>query len=163
MKPEDHLAGDKPTCPVQAVSSSEQPEIAWSLDGSEYAYQEMGEALDALDNNGKLKVGAVIHFGEVYRYDPAKWCDADDVIEMLSDRAYEQGHEWAEDYPTPPKEAIAELDAFLSAWIRKHCKPNFYGIKNDKEYIVTELDVADYSNEESAQEATVESPSATAK
>lgn len=155
-----HLAGDAngPTNQAQGVSSSEQPQLVWSLDGQNYAYSELCEALDMLEANGDLGVGAVLHVGEVKRYDPTKWCDADDVIEMLGDRAYEQGHEFAEDYPTPTKEAVAELDALLSAWINKHCTPDFYGIKNAKEYVVTEADVADYSNEGNAQVAAIDSP-----
>jgi hypothetical protein len=144
-----HLAGDEPEPTNQAPSASASERLAWSIDAENFLYDCKEEAIEACDHSDTLTVGRAIDFGEVITFDPAKWCDSGDVIDVLIDRAGDAGGEWAEDYPDVSKEACAELDAFLSTWLRKYCTPHFYGIKKAKEYLITQEDIDAYRSPES--------------
>lgn len=119
-------------------------EIAWSTNQEDFNHQSLGEALESLDNDGDLTEGRIIWFGECVRPDPTKYICAADILETIGNAAYDDGGEHAEDYPTVSNQAEAKLDAFLSAWLTKHCQPNFWMVENVKEYIVTAADVAEY-------------------
>lgn len=112
-------------------------EECWSLDGEDYRYDTLGELLDC----NELSAGDVVHVGERAPHDPADWVDAEDVIENLACRGSDVGGEWADNYPEVSKEAKAALQTLLETWAREHAQPNFYGIRNAREYVITAEDV----------------------
>ena len=119
----------------------------WARDEEHFSYGSLGELLDCNDD---LQVGDTVYTGNGITPNPAEWVDADDVIEQLACRAYDEGGEFAEDYPEVSKEAKAELHELLAAWARKHCTPTFYLIKNVREYEITAEDLAPYATPVSA-------------
>lgn len=112
----------------------------WSRDEENFSYGSLQELLGTHDD---IEAGDTVYHGEGIAHDPAEWVGADDVTEQLSCRAYDACGEFAEDYPEVSREAKAELDELLAAWVRKHCTPTFYAIKNVREYEVTAEDIAE--------------------
>lgn len=111
----------------------------WSADNETFNYTELG---DLLDSNDELEPGRIVYVGDA---EPAKithLCDSDDVLNTIADRAYDVAGEYAEDCADVSAEAKAELDAFLSSWIERHCNLNFWRVRNVKEYMLTEGDFA---------------------
>jgi hypothetical protein len=97
---------------------------------------------DVIESHG-AEVGDVIYFGEVDDIDPSEYADADDVIDRMSDRSYDDMSEFANGYPEVSPEAKAELQEALNKWAREHCQPTFYRIINIQEYTVTASDIED--------------------
>ena len=119
---------------------SERKEEAWSRDNEEFRYDSLG---DLLDNFGdELSVGDVVYVGDAHRPEADDLISADDVIETISTRGYDFGGEHADGFPEVDKDAEAELDALLHAWVEKHCLPaNFYQVTNVREYVLTAEDL----------------------
>ncbi|WP_250501938.1 hypothetical protein [Caballeronia sp. AZ7_KS35] len=111
---------------------------AWSRNGEDYTCDDLHELIDLEDD---LEAGDVVFVGEVKAIEMKHLCDADDVIEMMGERAYDEAGEWADNYPDVTPEAKAELDALLLAWMEKHAKPSFYTVVNAHEYTVTAEDL----------------------
>lgn len=126
---------------------STEREIVWSVDQETFNWDSLGEALDLLDGMDELAVGRIVWFGEAERPNPVQYFDADDLIEAVGNRGYDDGCEWAEAYPKVSDEARAELDQFLSAWLTKYCQPTFWRVRNVKEYTITEADIAEWRGE----------------
>lgn len=133
--------------------SVEAAETVWSLNGEDFIYDELDDALDALYNLDELAVGRVIEYGTAERPN-RDWVTADDVIEQIGERAYDECGEWAEDFPSVSNEARAELSAFLSAWQATHCTATFWTVRNAKKYAVTAEDITDYYAERPAPAST---------
>ncbi|AFI66762.1 gp45 [Burkholderia pseudomallei 1026b] len=89
----------------------------------------------------ELAVGDVVFYGDVEPIPIVRLCDANDVIDMIGDRAYDEVGEAADGYPDIAPEAKAELETLLSGWIEKHAKPTFYSVVNVSEYVITAADV----------------------
>lgn len=73
------------------------------------------------------------------------------ILDYMSDNAYEECGEWGEDWPKVTKEAELELDAMVKAavdsWADKHdCQPTFY--KAVDTYVVSTHPVAINDTEE---------------
>lgn len=122
-----------------SVTDQSSKDEVWSRDDEFYAYQTLGDLLDSHDD---LNVGDQVYVGEREDADPASFYDADDLIEHLGDRAYDNHGEAAEGWPDVPKEAKAEFDAFLAEWIAKWCPTNFYRVLNTRSYTITAEDIA---------------------
>lgn len=120
----------------------------WSRDEENFSYANLGELLDSHDD---LEIGDTVYVGRGETPDPGEWVSADDVIEQLACRAYDECREYAEDYPDVSKEAKAELDGLLAAWAHKHCAPSFYKIKSVREYQVTAEDLGIEATPDSAE------------
>jgi RNA-splicing ligase RtcB len=117
---------------------NEQRAECWSVDGSDFSYTSLG---DLLDGNDDIEVGQVVHVGDPVHPDATEFVDAGDVIDLIATRAYDIGHEHADDFPDVTDEARAELDALLQGWITKHCKVTFYEVENAREYVITAEDL----------------------
>ncbi|KVZ22363.1 hypothetical protein WL14_21010 [Burkholderia cepacia] len=114
--------------------------IAWSKDNEFFTCDALDELLDMHDD---LTIGDVVHFGEVSPPKQRHLCDADDVLDMMADRAYEQCGEVADGYPydSVNDEGKAALNELLTEWIEKHAKPTFYSVINVREHVITEADM----------------------
>ncbi|OMW26137.1 hypothetical protein [Burkholderia pseudomallei] len=110
----------------------------WSKDNEFFSCDALDELLDMHD---ELAVGDVVFYGDVEPIPIVHLCDANDVIDMISDRAYDEVGEAADGYPDIAPEAKAELEMLLSGWIEKHAKPTFYSVVNVSEYVITAADV----------------------
>lgn len=112
----------------------------WSADEENFRYDSLAELLD---NHENLLAGNTVYVGEAHVPAYKQFCDADDVIQMMGERAYDIAGEYAEDFPDVTEEATAELNALLLAWMETHCPVNFWTVKNVKPYVITEADVAE--------------------
>lgn len=61
--------------------------------------------------------------------------DADDIIETMSSRAYDEAGECAEEYPDVTNEARVELQGLLRGWCEKYARPNFWVADGEPEHI----------------------------
>ncbi|MBA4707550.1 hypothetical protein [Aquitalea aquatica] len=120
------------------MSKQSDVQLAWSENGEDFT----SESLCELIENGELQPGQTIYVGEV-KYHSTDWIGADDVIDMIADRGYDEGGEYAECFPDVSEEAQAELEAFLAAWQAKHCAPSFFQVINVKEHVITEEEYAE--------------------
>ncbi|HDV6327491.1 TPA: hypothetical protein RJR39_003584 [Burkholderia cenocepacia] len=118
--------------------TSSKVRIVWSRNNEDFTCDELDELLDMRDD---LSVGDLVFVGEVAPVQSKRLCDADDVIDMIGERAYDEVGEYADGYPDVTPEARAELDALLAGWIEKHAKPTFYSVINVREHIITAEDV----------------------
>ena len=128
--------------PVGMAEPESEPVIVWSRDGERFDEDGLQELIASHD----LQVGDVVSRGEKIAHDPTEWVHsmdiANDILERLSERSYDECGEFAEDYPNKPSnEALDELDAFLDAWLPKHFQPSFWGVVNMADYTITQADV----------------------
>lgn len=61
--------------------------------------------------------------------------DADEIVERISEQAYDVASEAAEEFPQLSDEAKAELDELLEGWAKKHLDVNFWVQEGDAEKI----------------------------
>jgi hypothetical protein len=114
----------------------------WSLNGEDN-WQDIELSEFFSNHEGDIEVGQKIYVGEAEYPKPHQLFDTDDIVDLISERAYEIGGEFAEDFPDVKKEAIDELHEFLEKWIEKHCEINFYKVKNVREYVLTQDDLSE--------------------
>lgn len=98
-------------------------------------------SLEEVIKNDNLKAEDTVWTGIAQDFDTSSLIDASDIIDMLSERAYDNLGECAEDFPNVSKEAIKELNDFLKDWIRKHDSTPYYIVKNVEEIILTQEDI----------------------
>lgn len=123
---------------TQAGARLAEARIVWSRNGEDFINdaETLDELIDYIGGPEDFKPGQIVYFGEVKEHD-TDWIDAGDVIDRISDVAYDTAGEFAEDFPSVSAEARAELDAFLKAWQAKHCKADFYRVINVREHVIT--------------------------
>lgn len=120
----------------------------YSRNGEEFNHTELSDLLEEMAGDGDLNEGAEYWEAEARHMEAADFFDAETVIENAAERAYEEGGDYAEDFGDVSKEAVAELDALLTAWANKHCSVNFYTVHAPKKMAVTAEQAAEYSESE---------------
>lgn len=97
---------------------------------------------DLLNDHPELKAGAVVWKAEAKRPEVSTLVDADDILELLDERAYEIGGEWSEDWSADVASLHREsLQAALEKWCQELPEINFYLVGKSVEYIITEQDL----------------------
>lgn len=119
-------------------NSTADVRITWSKDSEFFTCDGLDELLDMHDD---LSVGDVVFYGDAAPIPTKHLCDANDVIDMIGDRAYDEVGEAADGYPDISPEAKVELEALIAGWIEKHAKPTFYSVINVREYTITAADM----------------------
>lgn len=122
------------TTPASAAAAVEE---CWSVDEEDYNATSLAELLE---NHGHLAPGMTVWKGAPDRPSNSSLCDANDVIDMMADRAHDIAGEYADDYPRVNHEARVALDLLLSDWIDKHAPPGFYTVTDIKPYVLTPTD-----------------------
>lgn len=110
----------------------------WSANNEDFIYDNLQELLECEDG---VVAGSLVSVGNKEDACVNTLVDADDIIEMLGERAWDNFGEAAEDFPDVSTEAKAELNMLLQQWIDKHCRASFYWIRNVRDYVVTEEDI----------------------
>jgi hypothetical protein len=87
-----------------------------------------------------LTVGSVVYVGEKRLLTTNQFVDANDVIEMMGERASEFVED-SDDYPDVSDEEREELETLLHNWIMKHCPPRIWMPENVREYTLTADDL----------------------
>lgn len=112
-------------------------QYAYSRNEEYFGYDNLYDLL----SDEELAPGNTVYRGIVMPIDIKNLIDADDVIETIGERAWDQAGEVAEDYPDVSADARNELNCLLQGWIKKHCMPTFYTVQNAEQYEITEEDV----------------------
>jgi hypothetical protein len=125
------------------VSRKAGMEKCYSTDQEEFIYSELADAIerawDSLDHETPVEsIGAIVtvYEGDSHPYNPLGWLP--DMVEYMGERAYDDGGEFASDWPPASKEQSAELQAdverVVTAWLEKHSmQPMFWSVINVKE------------------------------
>lgn len=112
----------------------------WSLNREDWE-----EDLENIFNDNELKVGDIIFEGVSKRTNAISLVNHTDILDMLDERAYDEGGEYAENWINPSKEDCKDLDAFLHQWYQKTFGTSKYYVVSDiKEYVITQEDIDDY-------------------
>lgn len=99
---------------------------------------------DLLNDNPELKAGDVVWKAEAKRPEVSTLVDADDILELLTERAYDIGDEWSEDWSTEVECGHREsLQAALEKWCQELPEINFYLVGKSVEYVITEQDLGE--------------------
>lgn len=133
-------------------------EMAYGTNEQEFGYSEISEALEYLWDGDLEATQFTVYAGEVRRR-KASYYAPSDVTDSLSENAYEEGGEFAMDWPGKTKEMSQELQAAIEKaideWADKHnCHPNFYMVENVKERhfkTVKESEYFDFDNFEEVE------------
>jgi hypothetical protein len=91
---------------------------SYSLNGDDFQEGCASEALQALDDDGRLTLGTEYRLGVSDKPDPADFFDVDHLIEQMQERAYDVGGEFAEDYLADlTEEQVKNLRQVVNAWL----------------------------------------------
>ena len=101
-------------------------ELCYSINEEDFSLTSVGDALDALDDEGRLKVGDIYYEADCRRMVAGDVFSVEQVLEYMGERLYEEVGEIADDYPAAVPEAKAELKAFLTSWVEKYADPSKY-------------------------------------
>ncbi|PRP68469.1 hypothetical protein BUE93_22230, partial [Chromobacterium amazonense] len=110
-----------------------QPRQAWSANDEDFTAESLQ---DLIDQDDDIQPGQTVYVGDVQEHG-TNWIDADDVIEMIGDRWYDAGGEYADGGPDVSDEAKAELATFLARWQAEHCVADFFQVVNVRQYTIT--------------------------
>lgn len=88
-----------------------------------------------------LKVGDVITRGTQRAPTAFDLIDADNIIDGMTDRAWDFCGEAADLGVNVSDEGKAELQTLLQAWFDKHVTASFYQVTNQEQYTITQEDV----------------------
>jgi hypothetical protein len=116
--------------------------IVWSPNDEDYNCESLGEVLDYLGGDEVVQPGRTVYFGEAVEGTYSR-VTAADILDMIGDRAYDEGGEHAEDFPNVSDEAKAELELFLIQWQTKHCTPTWWTVPKTEQYVITAEDLAE--------------------
>ena len=120
---------------------------AYSTNDEEYNFCEAGDALDALDSEGRLVEGAIYYEVDTERVNLAEFMKADHILERAEELLYDEIGEAAEDAFLVRDEATDELNALLKAWVAKQLAGTnvWRCVGKSRELRVTAEDVAEHA------------------
>lgn len=117
---------------------TDKTDECWSRDNEWFGCTSLGELID---ENDDLEVGQTVFVADSEPADTSSLIDAEDVIEMLRARAYDNYGESAEDWPDVSPEQKKELDDMLKGWIENSAPARFWRVTNAREYVLTAEDL----------------------
>lgn len=113
---------------------------AWSTNNKDFNYSSLEDLIDS--NSGELAVGQTIYVGDGRKPKLSEFCDADNVIELMQNRGFDIGDEYADSFMDDVSvEAKQELNDLLKSWMEKHVTINFYTVHDVREYVLSEEDL----------------------
>lgn len=118
----------------------------YSLNGDDFQEGCASEALQQLDDDGCLILGAEYRLGVSRKPDPADFFDVENLVEQMQERAYDVGGEFAEDYLSDlTEEQVHDLDRVVKAWLSS-VKPSvsFFNVKEIQTFKVTQEDIDEF-------------------
>jgi hypothetical protein len=69
---------------------------AWSTNNEDFNYNSLDDLVN--NNSGELEVGQTVYVGEGRKPKLSEFCDADDVFELMQNRGYDIGGEYADSF-----------------------------------------------------------------
>ncbi len=119
----------------------------YSINNEDFNYDEIEEAITDKLSDEFLPTGTVItiYEADAVHHKAGEYADAF-PIDTLMNNAWDDGGEYAEDWPNCTKEQDKELGTMIAdavnLWADKHgLHPTFYGVVNTKEIQVELLDM----------------------
>lgn len=135
-----------------APSTQEAAFDSYSLNGDDFQEGCASEALQALDDDGQLTLGAEYRLGVSDRSDPADFFEVNHLIEQMQERAHDVGGEFAEDYLTDlTDEQVLDLDRVVKAWLSSvNPQVSFFSVKRIQTFKVTQEDIDEHRGQADA-------------
>ena len=91
----------------------------YSTDDENYSHETVGDALDALDSDGRLAAGTSYWAADFLPMEPQQALDAAQVLELADERGYDMiGEAWGNPF-TVSRDAQVELQTLLDTWAKK--------------------------------------------
>lgn len=115
----------------------------YSTDDENYCHETSGDALDELDNDGRLEVGSIYYEADFLPLEPQQVLTAAQVLEDADERGYDLiGETWSNPFAVS-RDAQMELQLLLDTWAAKHvCLSHYYTITGKSRQLkVTEADL----------------------
>lgn len=113
---------------------------AWSTNNEDFNYNSLDDLINS--NSGELEVGQIVYVGDGKRPEFSEFCDADDVIDLIQNKGYDIGGEYADGFMDDiSPDAKIELDEFLKGWMEKHIAIDYYTVHSVREYVLTDEDL----------------------
>lgn len=124
--------------------SAKKDEYCYSFNGEDFVPGTYLNIKDALANAAEENDCNVVYVGKVVRpVNSDFFPSASNVLQSMSESAYEKGREYAANYPDVSPEALLELEeqlkTLLDAWCNKYdVTPDFYEVIDIKEYEINQ-------------------------
>ena len=108
-------------------------QVYYSLNGEDY--DDLETIFDELIADGfKSGTEVEIYEGDAKSFKHSEFVDAEYLIEIMQERAYDKAHEYSEDYLNDlSREKINEFGLLISRWLESNAKPPaFWVIENSR-------------------------------
>lgn len=117
--------------------------LLWSTDSDRFNLDSKEEAIKILllENDPEDLLNTIIYCAIASKPTGYSLIDAEDVFDLMAERACDARGEWADGVPIASKEGITELNEVLKDWIEKWAETTFYTINEFKEHRITEADL----------------------
>lgn len=133
----------KPNNPAAFPGGVNQVYTYYSTDDENYSYETVGDALDALDSDGRLAAGTSYWEADFLTMEPQQALDAAQVLELADERGYDLiGEVWDNPFSVS-RDAQVELQTLLDTWAKKHVDVSIYYtmVGKPRQLAVTEADL----------------------
>ena len=118
------------------MAQTEDKDYCYSHDG-EYYYDDIEDVVDMYECS---YADAKIYRGTKKSFTHADFLSAGDIIEQMTDRAYDEAGEYADEYLSEIKRSdINELQQIILEWLDKKASCNFYGVENIEEMTLKDI------------------------
>ena len=115
----------------------------YSTDDQNYSHETVGDALDALDSDGRLAAGTIYWAADFLPMEPQQALNAAQVLEEADERGYDLiGEAWDNPFSVS-RDAQVELQTLLDAWAKKHVDVSIYSTRvgRPRQLKVTDADL----------------------
>lgn len=112
----------------------------YSANNEDFNYTEIS---DLLNDFPDFEVGDMIYEAEAKKPSLLNLVNANDIYDLILDRAYDIGGEYSEDWGYDlmhNKELKKKLEQSLKRWAKNLPEMNFYSVGKSSEYVLTEED-----------------------
>lgn len=117
----------------------------YSTDDEDYRYDNVGDLLDALAENGDLVEGSTYYEIDVEEVDLADYFNVDSILENAEEMLIDDIGEYAEGAFRATQSARTELFNFMQFWADKHLTKSYWKCKGKaRAHRVCSIDVAKY-------------------
>lgn len=110
-----------------------QPEFAYCCEGDESCVRDLQELIDTHE----LNIGDTYTRHDVVQNTASHYFNIDDMLEQMSERAYEDAGEHADDFPDLSDKEKTELNTIITDWLDKRVSVNFFAAVNPQECTLT--------------------------
>ena len=114
-----------------------EPEQVWSNNGEEFSFDSLPELIE----DSEAALGETVYVGTKRPFTASCFIRADEVIEMMGERAFDEAGEFSDGFPNTTNSAHEQLDHLLKAWADHHGSVGFFLVEDVQEHVLTESDM----------------------